>query len=165
MSCALLPCSTCAMKCEIGSQNLARLLSTTDTGGDDLIVTARWRKNTCQMEASLWFSTIFTNFAFYLHYRVLISMGPLFVQMLIAIVWVKPSRLHWKDVKYKVLWPHSCSWTSTASIPLTLNLYYPGITVHWCLALFLISFNKPRQSHGIYGHPVFVKLHLYWNST
>ena len=53
----------------------------TDTGGDDLTATEDGDKDTCNVGTGLGVSMIFTNTAFYLHYRVWISMAPLFGQM------------------------------------------------------------------------------------
>ena len=41
----------------------------------------RRRQDTCKVETGLWFLTIFMNPTFYLHYKVWISMAPLFGQM------------------------------------------------------------------------------------
>ena len=49
--------------------------------GDDLTVTGDGDKDTCKVETGLGFLTIITNPAFYPHYRVWISMAPLFGQV------------------------------------------------------------------------------------
>ena len=81
VSCALLPWSEGAVKKVIYAPEILlaciQLATTTDTGGDDFIATGDGDK----VGASLWFSTKFLNPAFYPHYRVRISMAPLFVQM------------------------------------------------------------------------------------
>ena len=67
-----------ALQNVICSRNLAHLFllaTSTDTGGDDLTVTGDG--DTCKVETSLWFSTIFTNPAYYYQYGVCISMAPL----------------------------------------------------------------------------------------
>ena len=65
------------------SWNLARVLSTCYNNRyrrKGFNSARRQRQDTCKVETSLWFLTIFTNLAFYLQHRVWISMAPLFGQ-------------------------------------------------------------------------------------
>ena len=55
------------------------LATITETGGEDL--TATVDGDPCKVEANLWFLMIFTNPAFYPHYRVWISLAPLLRRM------------------------------------------------------------------------------------